>query len=238
MVFLLAGFQQYYWRARGGRNDAFSGVLLLGIAIGGIAILGWTALLSMLLGMVLGPVLARSPTPPFQVPKEIARSSDPAVPPSPIPQQEEPKGPTLTDRAKDGDPEAQYVVGYNLLNDSARREEGVEFLRKATLQGFRHAPYELGKALIADAHTPDETAEALSVLESAAVKGDGKAAFLLFKIYQEGTGVEKNTVKAEEWLARAPISVHREVAHDHQILSMNRTFRDLASQVRRDNRQT
>jgi hypothetical protein len=208
--------------------------LLLGIAAGGIAILGWSALVSMLFGMVLGPVLARLAKPTFEAPLDIANLSKPAIPTPPLSQQEEPKGPTLADCARDGDPEAQYVVGCNLLNDSVRRQEGIEFLRKATLQGFPHAPYELGKALFAYVHTPDGIAEALSVLQDAAVKGDGKTAFLLFKIYQDGTGVEKNIAKAEEWLARAPKHVHRQVTHDHFILHTNLTVRNLSSKLRNE----
>lgn len=59
VVFFLAGFQQFMWRAQRGRNSSFSALLLIAIAIGGVAFLGWWALLTMVVGMILSPVLAR-----------------------------------------------------------------------------------------------------------------------------------------------------------------------------------
>jgi hypothetical protein len=59
-VFLLAGFQQYMWRFQGGRNSGFSALLAIVIAIGGVAFLGWWALLTMAIGMILGAAIPLS----------------------------------------------------------------------------------------------------------------------------------------------------------------------------------
>jgi hypothetical protein len=57
IVFLLASFQQYMWRSRGGKNSGFSALLIIVIAVGGVSFLGWWALLTMMIGMMIGATL-------------------------------------------------------------------------------------------------------------------------------------------------------------------------------------
>lgn len=59
IVFLLGGFAQFLWLSQGQRNTAFSALLLIVVAIGGVVVLGWAALGALIGGMILGPVLAR-----------------------------------------------------------------------------------------------------------------------------------------------------------------------------------
>lgn len=54
VLFLLAGFQMYYWQANGGKNDLFSTTLLISLFVGGIYFLGVWAILTILFGMVFG----------------------------------------------------------------------------------------------------------------------------------------------------------------------------------------
>lgn len=59
ILFFLAGFCMYYWRAIGGRTNGFLSVFQPIIFIGGIYFLGWWAVATFLAGMIFGPVLAR-----------------------------------------------------------------------------------------------------------------------------------------------------------------------------------
>jgi hypothetical protein len=59
IVFLLGGFVQFLWLSQGQRNTAFSALLLMAVAVGGVVILGWAAIGALIVGMILGPVLAR-----------------------------------------------------------------------------------------------------------------------------------------------------------------------------------
>lgn len=52
VLFLLAGFQMYYWQANGGKNDLFSTILLISLFVGGIYFLGAWAILTIAVGMV------------------------------------------------------------------------------------------------------------------------------------------------------------------------------------------
>lgn len=59
IVFFLAGFCMFYWRAKGGKADGILVVIQSAVFIGGVYFLGWWALATILAGMILGPVLAR-----------------------------------------------------------------------------------------------------------------------------------------------------------------------------------
>ena len=233
MVFFLAGFQQFYWRSRGGRNDVFSAVLLMAILAGAIAFLGWWALLTVALGMIVGPLLARPQirTPDIEPTAHVA----PTAKSSPARNEDElPRQPTLADFASAGDAEAQYVVGCNLLNDTSHRNDGIQLLRKSSAQGFVHAQFELGRVLLGRAETESEIMEVVSLLSNAAENGQGKAALFLSKIFDQGLGVEKNPDKAREWFAKVPHSQRSSAEHEFTILMMNRDFYRSYVRMKRD----
>lgn len=233
IVFFLAGFQQFYWRSHGGRNNAFSALLLIAILAGAIAVLGWWAILTVALGMIIGPLLARDHIhiPDIKPTTGIA----PAANSIPARKEDEPSPrPTLADLASEGDAEAQYVVGCNLLEKASRRDEGIQLIRMSSAQGFVHAQCELGCILLGRAETESEFIEAVSLLSSAAENGQGKAALFLSKIFDQGLGVEKNPDKAHEWSAKVPYSQRSKAEHDFTILMMNCDVRHLSARTNRD----
>lgn len=208
IIFALAGFQQYYWRARGGRNNPFSVLLLLGIIVGGVTVLGWMSLLTILMGMLLGPILARgfpnSGPPPLPVVHQstaapatvpLAQPAERLPDPSPIVARQ--PSPSLVDLAASGDANAQYEAAWVTIDGD--REGGIQLLRGAAEQGHSDAQFLLAKCLLEKAVSESEFQEVMDLLQSAAAKMQGKATVFLSEIYAVGLGVEKDSEKSALW---------------------------------------
>ena len=90
--------------------------------------------------------------------------------------------------AKLGLLDGMYLLGCNLLEGSATRDEGVVWLEKANRGGHRPAKRELGEALT---HTRD-SARGIKYLKEAAEEADPWAGWQLAVCYEEGNGVSRS----------------------------------------------
>jgi hypothetical protein len=78
VVFVLAAICQISWLSRGQRNTSLSAILTLAVGIIGVAVLGWLALVTAIVGAIMGPVLARLFASPVPVEAPAAQSQEPA----------------------------------------------------------------------------------------------------------------------------------------------------------------
>lgn len=104
---------------------------------------------------------------------------------------------------------AQVAFGSMLISgDEVKKDQkaGLAWLRKAALAGYSPAEIILAFAYLGGVGVPPNPKGALLLLHDVYMKGDGqspKAAYLMGRIYMDGTGVDKNDVKAFVWMIRA-----------------------------------
>jgi hypothetical protein len=161
--------------------------------------LGWVSLLTMLLGMISGPVIARLlPASPVLTDDKVETAAPIAfAPPSVSPVIAGPMSPSLMDIAASGDADAQYSAAWVTIDKD--RLKGMKLLRKSANQGHSDAQFLLARNLLEEAETEVEFQEVLSLLEEAASERHGKAVIFLSEIYKRGLGVGRDLEKASRW---------------------------------------
>ncbi|MBL8691693.1 MAG: trypsin-like peptidase domain-containing protein [Rhodospirillaceae bacterium] len=108
--------------------------------------------------------------------------------------------------AEQGDPRAQRLYGYMLMNGKgtkADRAAGARWLRLAAENGDTVAQRELGAAYLGGLGVPKDPAEASRWFLQAAQKGDVIAQFMAAMLYRTGLGVAKDEAESARWLRKA-----------------------------------
>jgi len=119
----------------------------------------------------------------------------------------------IQQRARDGDPLAQYEVGIRMLNGWESTEKdaaaGIEWLRRSSEQGYVRAQSALGY------HYYDESSglgrdtwQAYKFIRKAALAGACHAQATLGDMYEKGVGVPANYLEAEQWFQAAVAQGH------------------------------
>jgi len=109
--------------------------------------------------------------------------------------------------------DSQYNLGvmyYKGEGVKADHHEGIEWFRKAAVQGHAQAQFLLGGFYDSGKDLPLDRAEAAKWYRKAAEQGHLQAQFNLGLMYINGEGVEKNRNKAVVWLKKAAYNGHRD----------------------------
>ncbi len=108
--------------------------------------------------------------------------------------------------AEQGDPKAQYALGFMYANGEGvpkNDAEAVKWFRKAAEQGDPNAQDALGLMYANGEGVPKNDVEAAKWLRKAAEQGDPEAQYNLGAMYANGRGVPKNDVEAYAWFSIA-----------------------------------
>ncbi|EKX54037.1 hypothetical protein GUITHDRAFT_100288 [Guillardia theta CCMP2712] len=106
--------------------------------------------------------------------------------------------------AFDGNAEAQFLLGYLLLNIEEASEQNIKDasfnLESASSKGFIAAKHYLGMCLLKGHRLEADMSRASSLLQEAALAGHGQSAYELHKMYKEGKNLD---AESRKWLERA-----------------------------------
>lgn len=125
--------------------------------------------------------------------------------PSPVPDPE-------MDRARRGDPDAQFAVGYRYARGvRVPRDEAAaaDWFRKAAAQGHVRAQYNLGVMYSRGRGVDQDYAEALNWYSMAAEQGDAAAQAVIAAMYQRGVGTAPDLRAAFDWYLKAARQGHQ-----------------------------
>src|SRR4030042_1215038 len=112
----------------------------------------------------------------------------------------------LLERAKKGEPEAQYGLAERYRKGDGvpkNAEEAEQWYRKAAEKGSTDAQSTLGKMYRTGEGVPQNNAEAAKWYRKAAEQGAPDAQSTLGKMYRNGEGVPKNSAEAAKWYREA-----------------------------------
>lgn len=112
----------------------------------------------------------------------------------------------LETAAKQGDPEAQFVIAHCYregLGVDAEPKMAVHYLAMAANQGFNAANKSLGLAYLDGDDVDQDAVIAMQYLEKAAEQGDPQAQFLAGRCYAKGKGVNPDPKKAIHYWERS-----------------------------------
>ncbi len=200
VVFVLAAICQVAWLARGHRNTPLSGILTLAVSIVGVAVLGWWALATAILGAIFGPVLARMIA--GGGPIETSATAGPL-----LPQPQDPSHVIAGDEEVAGSkfwfsdkPKSMTEI----FDEGRPTSERTTQLREWAARGAPGAGYELACALLLVDNTVEGISEAVALLEQSAMRWHGRSAHFLSCIYVEGKLIPRDTEKANYWKERLP----------------------------------
>lgn len=123
--------------------------------------------------------------------------------------------------AERGDPQAQYVMGIQKLNDRAHADPAgaAEWYRKSAEQGYAPGEYSFALCLLNGWGVEKNQAEALNWLRKAAEKNLVIAQFYLGNCYLFGLGTGKNQQEALVWLRKAAAPNPRNVCREAENIS-------------------
>jgi len=110
---------------------------------------------------------------------------------------------TLIEKAKDGDPEAQFYLGRRYYKGQGVPQdnvEGAKWSRKAAEQGHADAQLALG---LTGLGVPQDYAEAVKWLRKAAEQGRTFAQYNLGIMYAKGQGVPQDYAESVKWYRKA-----------------------------------
>ncbi|MDE7412379.1 MAG: SEL1-like repeat protein [Muribaculaceae bacterium] len=136
-------------------------------------------------------------------------------------------GYSLLTLAENGDPEAQYSLGYSLVFPDATISEsdkygdhklsdpklGKEFLEKAADQNLPDALYILGYMYLNGVHTEKNAVKGVDLLHKGAELGNSSAQYLYAACLMGGDGCQKNEQEGLEWLRKAADNGHPEAMY-------------------------
>jgi len=102
-------------------------------------------------------------------------------------------------RAREGDPEAQCIVGRMYVDDN-NYDEGIKWYRLAAEQGNDEAQrFMSGMFYYGGSGVESDFNEAAKWYRQIAERGDPDAQYTMGEMYEEGKGVPKDEKKAAEW---------------------------------------
>ncbi|MEP0548961.1 MAG: tetratricopeptide repeat protein [Rhodothermales bacterium] len=116
--------------------------------------------------------------------------------------------PALREAAEAGHPEAQYNLGWALIEGAGTVADPVEanrWLRSAAEQGWVDAQFKLGYSYALGRGTEQNMTKAFRWFETAAENGDAEAQFFIIGMLMEGQGVEVDLGRALEWAERLAV---------------------------------
>ena len=114
----------------------------------------------------------------------------------------------LINKAKAGDPIAQYFLGRALIKAAINGDHellapGTDWIRRSAEQGFAKAEARMGELYVAGLGVPTDPAIAVEWFTRAAQNGDEYAQYNLGISYLKGKGIGQNPIAAEKWLRKA-----------------------------------
>ena len=111
-----------------------------------------------------------------------------------------------TQVAKDGNPRAQYNLGWMHANGKGTPQDfaaAIEWYSKSAEQGNINAQYNLGNLYLRGQGASQNDNLAFSWFIRAAEQGDAPAQYNLGRMYLLGKGGDKNTLEARFWIKQA-----------------------------------
>ena len=172
-------------------------VSLLTIALAGMALMLWS--------------LNADRTPTDFGPVQTARAAAPAVPDSTI------------EAAEQGDPEAEFRLGKNLLGDQAADKQQIErghyWLNRAIEHEHTGAMVHLGRMYRSGVGALQNFSKATQLFRLAADLGDAEAMVELGRLYRDGVGLEADNVLAYVWFNRAASLRNDEATRERMAVS-------------------
>lgn len=127
-------------------------------------------------------------------------------------------GPDTRQAALDGDVEAQFRVGKNLLFeasiDGRQAAEANKWLLMAAKNGHTGAMIQLGRMYRSGVGALQNYAYSAQWIKRAAESGDAEGMLELGRLYREGIGIEANPEKAYIWFNRAAAMHHADAARE------------------------
>jgi hypothetical protein len=117
------------------------------------------------------------------------------------------------DGARRGDAEAIYRLALRLSNGRGVRRnvaESLVWLRKAAAQNHAEAEYRLAAVYTNGAYgVPRDMEAGAKWLRRSARHGNADAQYALGSLYVDGQGVQRNAIKALQWIAEAARNGHQ-----------------------------
>jgi TPR repeat protein len=134
----------------------------------------------------------------------LAQESFPRPSPSPSPavQAATDDDLALAEKANQGDPVAQSLLGDS-LRLAGRYSDAAAWYRKASDQGSASAQGSLGRLYMTGSGVPQDFDQALRWSKAGALNGDPEGALCLAMIYRFGKGVPIDNTEAATWARRA-----------------------------------
>jgi len=108
----------------------------------------------------------------------------------------------LLEKAKNGDPEAQYEVGDEYAEEK-NYKKAFEWYKKAAEQGYARAQYNFGVMYEQGPGTLKDYKKAVKWYKKAAEQGYAQAQYNLGVMYSQGQGTLKDYKKALKWYQKA-----------------------------------
>ena len=108
--------------------------------------------------------------------------------------------------ANDGDPRAQYNLGWMNANGKGIPQDfqvAIAWYTQAAEQGYIHAQYNLANLYLRGQGVTQNDKLAFSWFIKAAEQGDAPAQYNLGRMYLLGKGDEKNILEARFWIKQA-----------------------------------
>jgi len=112
----------------------------------------------------------------------------------------------LWSKADQGEPEAQYEIGYLYAVGNGMPQDfprAGEWYKKAAAQGYAKAQFNLGVLYYEGHGVPQDSAKAREWFEKAAAQGYATAQLNLGMLYDSGLGVPKDSLRAYMWFSVA-----------------------------------
>lgn len=127
-------------------------------------------------------------------------------------------GPDTRQAALDGDVEAQFRMGKNLLFeasiDGRKAAEANKWLLMAAKNGHTGAMIQLGRMYRSGIGALQNYAYAAQWIQRAAESGDAEGMLELGRLYRDGVGLELNPERAYVWFNRAAAMHHADAARE------------------------
>src|SRR5262245_37847108 len=121
-------------------------------------------------------------------------------------------------RAAGGDAVAQFSLGSLLYYASDDTTEAIDWFRKAAMQGYAPAEFQMGLLYDFGFAVPPDDKEAFTWYRKAAQHGSGAAARAVGDFYRRGRGVEANQEEAVGWYRRG--AEHDDLRAQDQLAQM------------------
>lgn len=190
----------------------------LALGVGAVILLAGVVVVASIVGSVVEPEALEPPDP-------IPAESVAAI------------GPETRQAALDGDADAQFRVGKNLLfeasMDGRKAAEANKWLLMAARNGHSGAMIQLGRMYRSGIGALQNYAYAAQWIKRAAESGDAEGMLELGRLYRDGIGIEANPEKAYVWFNRAAAMHHADAARERDSIGRRLSPEQLARAQRR-----